>query len=597
MTTVDVAAGFRTRLLAEQWERALGDPRDPDSVFSPARCAALDEQDAFPAEMCAALDAAGLPATYVPTRYGGSLERYDEAFAIMRTVARRDLTAAVAHGKTYLGAVSAWVGAEPGQARELAGLILDGGVVAWGLTERDHGSDLLAGEVDARPTATGYALTGEKWLINNATRSDVVCTLARTDPAGGPRGYTLLLADKRRLARGAGGYRTLPRVRTHGIRGADISGIAFEGAEVPADAVVGAPGAGLEIVLKGLQLTRTLCASLSLGAGDHALRLGVDFLGGRSLYGRTLDRLPQARHALGGSIADLLAAEAAAVVACRAIHTSPGELATSSAVVKYLVPTLVGEAVTGIGKLLGARAYLQGTHDQAGFQKVERDHRIVGLFDGSTVVNLHALVNQFGLLTRGYRRAPADESGAVTAATLTAPLPAFDPARLTLAPTRGCGMVQGLASLLKVSALPPRTAHLAAELLTATHALHEELAAHRPSPVAVPAHAFALAERYAACYAAVAALRLWTYNHDWVAAAAAPRDAALWHDGLWLEACLYRLLERISPGSVRGDPDSDEVFDRLVGLAASPGVPAGAPGGPVLSLLPAPVRLSGEEGP
>ncbi|WP_316744893.1 acyl-CoA dehydrogenase family protein [Streptomyces sp. MK7] len=593
MTATRDAAGFRARLLAERWERVLGDPDDPENAFCAARCAELDEREEFPADMCAALDAAGLPTAYVPTRYGGGLAGYDEALAIMRTVARRDLTVAVAHGKTYLGAVCAWVGADPAQAAELAGLIMGGGVVSWGLTERGHGSDLLAGEVTARPTAAGYVLSGEKWLINNATRADRVCTLARTDPAGGPRGFTLLLVDKHRTGRGAGGYRTLPKVLTHGIRGADISGIAFDEAEVPASAAIGPLGSGLEIVLKSLQLTRTLCASLSLGAGDHALRLGLDFLHRRSLYGRTLARLPQARRTLGEAIAGLLAAEAVGVVASRAIHTCTGELATSSAVTKYLVPTLVGESITSIGRLLGARAYLKGTHAQAMFQKVERDHRIVGLFDGSTVVNLHALVNQFGLLSRGYRRGLADEAGSAVAATLTEPLPAFDPGRLSLAPTKGSGLVTGLTSMLKVSALPPATAALAAEVLTATHELHDELASYRPTPLAVPPRAFALAERYAACYAAAAALRLWSHNHRWVAAGAAPHDAALWRDGLWLEACLHRLLARIRPGSARGNPDSDEAFDRLVTVATDRAADAV---GPPLSLLPAPARVPDEEG-
>lgn len=33
----------------------------------------------------------------------------------------------------------------------------------------------------------------------------------------------------------------------------------------------------METVLKGFQITHTLCAGLSLGAGDRALRLAVEF--------------------------------------------------------------------------------------------------------------------------------------------------------------------------------------------------------------------------------------------------------------------------------------------------------------------------------
>src|SRR5690606_29254778 len=106
-------------------------------------------------------------------------------------------------------------------------------------------------------------IDGEKWLINNATRGDLVCVLARTGAVGEARGHSLFLVDKHVLPPGS--YRCLPKVRTHGVRGADISGIAFTGAEVPADAMVGEPGTGLEVLLKALQITRTLCGGMSLG--------------------------------------------------------------------------------------------------------------------------------------------------------------------------------------------------------------------------------------------------------------------------------------------------------------------------------------------
>ncbi|PIB12316.1 hypothetical protein B1C81_02380 [Streptomyces sp. HG99] len=575
-------------MVARRWERVLGDPDEADGAFSYARLARLDEDDAFPVEACAALDEAGLPAAYVPTRLGGALGAYDEVLAVMRTVARRDLTVAVAHAKTYLGAVSAWVGAGSGQARALAADVLAGGVVAWGLTEADHGSDLLAGEVTALPGPDGYRLHGEKWLINNATRARTVCVLARTDPAGGPRGFSLLLADKRQLPYGPGGYRTLPKVRTHGIRGADISGIAFDGATVPADAVIGGEGAGLEIVLKSLQLTRTMCSSLSLGAGDHALALAVGFMADRRLYGRLLPELPQARHSLGEAVADLLCAEAVSVVTSRSIHTLTGELAVASAATKYLTPTLAGGAVDQLGRILGARAFLSGVYAHGMFQKVSRDHRIVGLFDGSTVVNLHALINQFPALARGHRRGTADRAGVATAATLTATLPELDTAQLSLTARGGSSLVQSLPDTL--AGLPPRVARAADRVRAASSDLHEELAAHRPSAVRVPSAAFALAERYCALYAAAAALHLWTRNHRWIAAIASGPTLALWDDGLWIEAVLRRLLPRItghpsgSDDTRAGSDDTQQAHARLADLALAHRDPAS--GGPVLSLLP-----------
>ncbi|CAM5356160.1 hypothetical protein SGLAM104S_00265 [Streptomyces glaucescens] len=230
---------------------------DAAGLFGHAETTALDRREDFPAEACAALDAFGLPSHYVDARHGGLLREMPELAALQRAVARHDLTIAVAHGKTFLGAVPVWLAGSPAQAARLAEDVRRGAVVSWALTERDHGGDLMAGEVTARPApGGGWRLDGEKWLINNAGRSRHICLLARTGEQGGPRGFSLFLVDKARLAPAS--YRALPKVRTHGIRGADISGIAFDGAVVRDDALIGAAGTGIDTVLRSLQLTRIL---------------------------------------------------------------------------------------------------------------------------------------------------------------------------------------------------------------------------------------------------------------------------------------------------------------------------------------------------
>ncbi|MET8630481.1 acyl-CoA dehydrogenase family protein [Kitasatospora sp. NPDC004669] len=545
------------------FDRALGDPDDAGRLFSYARCGALDDREEFPVEICRELDFLGLPRHYVPAAYGGSLHRYDEVLQLMRAVARRDLTVAIAHGKTFLGAVSVWVGGSEEQARELGRLVADGTVVSWGLTERDHGSDLLAGEVAARREPDGgYRLTGEKWLINNANRGQRICVLARTGEQGGARAYSLLMVDKQSLRGDT--YRPLPAVKLHGIRGADISGIAFTDAPVPAAALIGAEGGGAETVLKSLQLTRTLCAALSLGAADQALGLAAGFALERHAYGSRLIDLPQTRHLIARSYADVLLAEATTLVAGRAIHALTGELSVVSAVTKYFVPTLVDQVVSRLSTVLGARSLLVGdTFEHGRFQKVQRDHRIVSIFDGNTVVNLHSLVNQFPQLARQARRGEVDRLGVEEAATLTAELPDFDRERLSLLPRPGGSIVLSLADgvaelaeLARQGVVPDSLARNAEAIAAVAGEVGTAMAAHRPVATDVPVAAFSLAERYARCFAASAAIQLWLRNH-----ATAGADHPLWQGGLWLEAVLVRLLDQLLPG--RPDTDGD-VLERLV---------------------------------
>ncbi|MBE1491986.1 acyl-CoA dehydrogenase family protein [Plantactinospora soyae] len=559
-------SGYPAFALAERLDHGLGDPYDSGRPSSFARCVALDAREEFPAEICDELDRLGLPRWYVPAEFGGELRSYEELLHAVRILARRDLTVAIGHGKTYLGAVSAWVGASPEQARRVGAEVLAGSVISLALTEREHGSDLLAGEVSAVPTDTGYRVDGEKWLINNASRADLVCVLARTDPAGGTRGFSLLLVDKRRLAPGT--YSCLPKERTHGVRGADISGIAFAGADVPAEAVLGAVGAGPEIVLKSVQLTRTMCAAMSLGLADQALRLVLDFASTHRLYDRYLVDLPHANRTLTEAYVDLLIGEATSVVTARGIHASPGELSVTSAIAKYLVPTMMDRTIPRLGQVLGARALLTSDHADGLFQKIERDHRIVGIFDGNTLVNLNTLVNQFPGLVRGYRRGLVDP-GLEATTDLSRPLPDFDRDRLSLLSRTGCSVVARLpVAVAEIRVLadaghaPTAVAEQAETLRRLVDRLHEQMAGYRPSPRQVPAEAFNLAGRYAVAFAAASCLQLWLANrHRLVGGPTAP----LWADARWLRACLHRLIGQLRPLGTGTDGVDDVVADGVDG--------------------------------
>ena len=549
---------------AGELERLLGSLAHEDGPFSPAHLAGLDQREEFPAAACRALDGFGLGRYYVPTRYGGLLASFEEVVQLWRTIARRDLTVAVAHGKTLLGAATVWVSGEPDQAARLGAEVAGGIQVSWGLTERHHGSDLLAGELAAERTAGGWRVNGEKWLINNATRGHMICVLARTDPAGGPRGFSLLLVDKRRLP--AGSYRHLPKELTHGIRGADISGISFQDADVPAEALVGKPGEGIELVLKALQFTRTVCVGLSLGAADHALRLALDFARQRHLYDRYLIELPRIRRTLGEAATKLFLAEAVSVVASRSLHALTPEMSAVSAITKAFVPTMVDEMIGQLGELLGTRAFLSGVYAEGMFQKLERDHRIVAIFDGSTVVNRNALINQFPALVRAYRNRRRDGAGLAEALTLVAPLTGFDPKRLSLVSSTGSSVVQNLPeAAAQVCAIAhgregmEKVAHLAEELRLAVEAVLQEMASYTPSPRDVPPAAFTLAARYELCFAGAACLQLWLRNLGWASA------QPLWKDALWLEACLVHVLGRLH---VEAGVIGTEVYDRVAEVLA-----------------------------
>ncbi|MFD0140225.1 acyl-CoA dehydrogenase family protein [Streptomyces sp. NPDC127159] len=545
-------------------DRFLRESDSGDGLLSPGAMAALDREERFPAEVCRALDDFGLAAHYADARHGGLLDDHVELVQLLRTVARRDLTVAVAHGKTFLGTAPVQVAGSPVQAAALAAEVRAGAVASWALTERDHGSDLFAGELTARRTEGGWRLDGEKWLINNATRGRFLCVLACTDERGGPRGFSLFLVDKDRLAPGS--HRPLPKVRTHGIRGADISGIAFDGAVVPDEALVGAAGTGVETVLKTLQLTRTVCTALSLGALDHGLRIATEYVLGRNLYGRRLSDLPRVRRILGEAGAGLIVAEAVTTVAGRAIHTLTPEMSVIASVTKALVPTLAQDTLDQLGELLGVRGFLSDTYLDGAFAKLDRDHRIVAVFDGSTAVNRSLLIDHFPALARSWRQGTANRDGVIATLPGSPPCP-FDPSRLRLLSTRGCSLVQLLPEALnrlraavRQGQLPPEVARMADELAGLAEAVHTGMEHQERTVRDVPQSAFDLAAQYELSFAAA------TLVHLWLDSARTP------YDGLWLQAGLTLVLNRLG---IAVDETRATAFDRLADrlLATAGGAP------------------------
>ncbi|WJL94765.1 acyl-CoA dehydrogenase [Microbacterium sp. ET2] len=423
------APGSSVGRAAAMLDEYLGAPEVPDSRVSDRQTLAWDAASVLPAGTIAALNDWGVHSHYIPAQWGGRLTGILDAVLLLRTVARRDLTAAVGHGKTLLGAVCAWAAADA-SADRMARIVGAGDPVSWGLTEQGRGSDIGTSMTTADLSGERIVVDGHKWPIGNATRGRAITVLARTDERPGPRSLSLVLVDKTEADAATISYRA--RRPLHGIRGADISGIEFSGTSLGPDSLVGEPGRGLELVLKSLQLTRTMCAALSLGAGDRALSMLADLSEGD----------PGLDGFVAASAADILLAEAVTMTGTAVFHALPDEMALVSAFVKVLVPDLVDGVFTDAGAALGPAAHL-ADGDLAMFEKGARDSRVVGIFDGNSVVNLNVVINEFGNIARGDDQ-PAD---AVLAALRTEP-EAFDMAQLRLVTRRGASVLRALPDLV-----------------------------------------------------------------------------------------------------------------------------------------------------
>src|SRR5215213_6057656 len=231
-------------------------------------------------------------------------------------------------------------------------------------------------------------------------------------------------------------------------------------------------------------------------------------------------------------------------------------MSLGSALVKYFVPTTVEKIFRTLSIVLGARHYLREGHWHGLFQKLARDNSILGLFDGSTIVNLNAIALQLPQLavTRAKPIGHDDEKLRAQLAacfTLAEPLRDFDPAGLTLHNHGRDAIVQGLRisserlTELKskpeidaevLEAITRLTRHLIEEVGTQEAALQKILSRDSHMRGKSP-ELFDLAKNYSALFAGAACVHMWLHNRE--------SFGDYFARGEWLALALERIHQRL----------------------------------------------------
>ncbi len=97
---------------------------------------------------------------------------------------------------------------------------------------------------------------------------------------------------------------------------------------------------------------------------------------------------------------DILICDCETIPAARGFHIIPEQFSVWASVVKYFVTVRLEEMVNSVYVVLGSRFYMREEHEFGIFQKLLRDNSIISMFDGSSIVNLHALILQLRPLTK-----------------------------------------------------------------------------------------------------------------------------------------------------------------------------------------------------
>jgi len=229
---------------------------------------------------------AGLLGVSIPTEYGGGGGDFRHDVLLFREQARAGVEG---FGLSlHNGIVVPYIlahGTADQKARWLPRLCSGELVSAIAMSEPGAGSDLQAIRTTARREGNGYRLNGAKTFISNGQLAELVVVVAKTDPAEGARGTSLLVLE----TDGAKGFRRGGKLSKIGQEAQDTSELFFDDVRLPADALLGGTeGRGFAQLMAELPRERLVIACGAADAMERALAVTLDYVRGRRAFGQSV---------------------------------------------------------------------------------------------------------------------------------------------------------------------------------------------------------------------------------------------------------------------------------------------------------------------
>jgi acyl-CoA dehydrogenase len=246
----------------------------------------LDSKKEFPREFWDAICAAGLSGTLISEEFGGSeLGMFEKALII------EALSAAgggVTVGQLFMigplfGGLSVQRFGTLEMKREVLPKIAKGLLVAMALTEPDAGSNSLEIQTFAARDGNGWRLNGRKMWITGMDAAEKVLVVARTtkieDAPKKTEGLSLFIIDVKRKGLE---FSSIDKCGTNTL---SSSNVFFDDVHIDGGELIGTLGKGWGHLLDILNTERIAATSALVGAGELAIKLGVDYANDRKVFG------------------------------------------------------------------------------------------------------------------------------------------------------------------------------------------------------------------------------------------------------------------------------------------------------------------------
>ncbi len=360
-------------LLEEQARRYI------DAEFVP-QLERWNEEGMYDREVWTKAGEAGLLCASMPEQYGGAGGSFAHEAVINRafSMAGFDTFGAPLHS----GIVAPYIlhyGTEEQKRRWLPRLATPaslGGAIA--MTEPGTGSDLQAVRATARRSGNGYVLNGAKTFITNGQHANLVIVVAKTDPAAGAKGTSLMVVE----TEDAQGFRRGRKLKKLGLDAADTSELFFDDVPLPATSLLGTEeGQGFAQLMTELPQERLIVAVHAVAMMERAVALTIDYTKERKAFGKAILDFQNTQFVLAECKTELTVAKVF-LDHCIERHVAGALDTVTASMAKYWTTDLQGKIIDRCLQMFGGYGYM----DEYPISRMYRDARVLRIYAGTNEI-------------------------------------------------------------------------------------------------------------------------------------------------------------------------------------------------------------------